>query len=116
MDNGTLVSVISAAGGIILGIFGSNFYKARMNSSNNNTKVKMAEIANNGRDADKWQKRYEDVAAELHTVSSELRAFVTGLKVLFSAIMPQMEDRPELVKSMGDFVAMVDKSDFSNKK
>jgi len=117
MSNSELiVSVTTAVVSIVGTLFGVHFWRNRSNSDNNDTKVKLAQINSNGRDADKWQKRYEEVAEELHNVSSELRAFVTGLKVLFSAIMPQMEDRPDLVKSMSNFVAMVDSSDFSNKK
>lgn len=117
MNNGEIiVSVTTAVVSIVGTLFGVHFWRNRSNSNNNDTKVRIAEINSNGRDADKWQKRYEEVAGELHNVSSELRAFVTGLKVLFSAIMPQMSDRPDLVRSMSDFVQMVDKSDFSNKK
>lgn len=117
MSNGEVIIAATTAIVSIIGtLFGVHFWRNRSNSNNNNTKVRLAEISNNGRDADKWQKRYEEVAEELHSVSSELRAFVTGLKVLFSAIMPQMSDRPDLVKSMANFVEMVDSSDFSNKR
>jgi uncharacterized protein YneF (UPF0154 family) len=108
MNETLLASIITGVSTLVLGIIGGNFWKNRTNTSNNHTKVELAKISKNATDDVKWQRKYDEVMEELHSVNTEFKSFLVGLKVLFRSMMAELSDKPELVRNMEAFIEMVD--------
>ena len=114
----SIVPIITAVGGLVTGVigfFGANYWKNRNNFSNNSTKVQLEKIKVEGAKGKRLEAEYlemkveyETMSKEFHAVSTKLQGIIVGLKVLFSSYMEEFKDKPHVVRSMEQFIKMVE--------